>query len=64
MSNIKVKIIYSLQIHIALQAQGFQYMTEMKNPKNPHFNCWVYEETDEFLRAFDALLRKETSDGR
>ena len=41
MSNTKYKIIYSLQIHIALQAQGFAHETEMKNPKNPRFNCWV-----------------------
>lgn len=59
MSNIKYKIIYSLKIHIALQAQGFKYETEMKNPSNPRFNCWVYEETPELLKAFDALLVKE-----
>lgn len=59
MSNIKYKIIYSLKIHIALQAQGFSAQTEMKNPNNPRFNCWVYEETPELLEAFDALLIKE-----
>lgn len=59
MSNIKYKIIYSLKIHIALQAQGFKSEMEMKNPSNPRFNCWVYEETPELLKAFDALLTKE-----
>lgn len=59
MSNIKYKIIYSLKIHIALQAQGFKSEVEMKNPSNPRFNCWVYEETPELLKAFDALLTKE-----
>ena len=59
MSNIKYKIIYSLKIHIALQAQGFKSEMEMKNPSNPRFNCWVYEETPELLKAFDALLVKE-----
>ena len=59
MSNIKYKIIYSLKIHIALQAQGFKSEIEMKNPSNPRFNCWVYEETPELLKAFDALLVKE-----
>lgn len=59
MSNIKYKIIYSLKIHIALQAQGFKSEMEMKNPSNPRFNCWVYEETPELLKAFDALLIKE-----
>ena len=56
MSNPKVKIIYSLKMHIALQDQGFVYLTEMKNPNNPRFNCWVYAETPEFSKAFDALL--------
>jgi hypothetical protein len=37
---------------------GFTYITEMKNPKNPQFNCWVYEETDELLKAFDNLVKE------
>jgi hypothetical protein len=28
----------------------------MKNPNNPRFNCWVYEETPQLLKAFDALI--------
>ena len=59
MSNIKYKIIYSLKIHIALQAQGFKSETEMKNPSNPRFNCWVDKEAPELLKAVDALLTKE-----
>lgn len=58
MSNMNVKIIYSLRIHIALQKQGFQYITEMRNPQNPNFNCWVYAETPELLASFDALVRE------
>lgn len=57
MSN--VKIIYSLRIHMALQRQGFVYLTEMKNPQNQRFNCWVYEKTPELLKAFDALVGGE-----
>ena len=57
MPNSNVKIVYSLRIHIALQQQGFSFMTEMKNPKNPHFNCWVYAATPDLLAAFDAALR-------
>lgn len=57
MSNAKYKIIYSLQLHIALQALGFAHETEMKNPKNPRFNCWVYAETPELLKAFDSLVK-------
>ena len=56
MSNQNTKIVYSLKLHIALQSQGFVYLTEMKNPNNPWLNCWVYAATPEFLSAFDALL--------
>ena len=59
MSNQELKIVYSLKMHIALQQQGFQYLTEMKNPNNPRFNCWVYEATPQFQVAFDALLEGE-----
>lgn len=55
-SNVKVKVVYSLRIHIALQQQGFNCLVEMKNQNNPHLNCWAYEATPEFLAAFDALV--------
>jgi hypothetical protein len=28
----------------------------MRNPKNPHLNCWVYELTDELQHTLDELL--------
>ena len=56
MSNFK--IIYSLRIQVALLAQGFQHVAEMRNPQNQKFNCWVYEETPELLEAFDKLIRE------
>ena len=58
MPNSNVKIVYSLRIHIALQQQGFSFMTEMKNPKNPHLNCWVYAASPDFLAALEALMRE------
>ena len=63
MSNQKLKIIYSLRIHLALQQQGFVYLTEMKNPQNMRFNCWVYEATPELLAAFYALLKEDQNNG-
>ena len=63
MSNQNVKIIYSLKIHIELQKQGFIYLTEMKNPNNQRFNCWVYAATPELLSAFDALVREGACNG-
>lgn len=56
MPNTKYKVIYSLRIHLGLQAAGFKCLTEMKNPQNQRLNCWVYEETKELLRAFDGLV--------
>ena len=56
MPNQKVKIVYSLRIHVALQQQGFTHITEMKNPQNPHLNCWVYAVTPDFTATFEALM--------
>ena len=58
MPSTKTKIVYSLRLHIALQQQGFAHITEMKNPQNPHLNCWVYEATPRFTAAFQALMRE------
>ena len=56
MSNTNFKIVYSLRMHLLLQQQGFVYLTEMKNPKNPNFMCWVYERTPQFQDAFDKIV--------
>ena len=50
------KIIYALRVHVELQKRGFNYITEMRNPKNPHLNCWVYELTDELRNALNEIL--------
>ena len=61
MTNSNYKVIYTLALHIELQKQGFKYITEMKNPRNHHYNCWVYEITPEFEEAFSKLVNKEAS---
>ena len=58
MSKQNFKIIYSLRTHLKLQEMGFKYLTEMKNPQNMRFNCWVYEATPQLLEAFDNILRE------
>ena len=58
MSNVNVKVIYSLRIHMALQRQGFVYEVEMRNPANPQFNCWVYKITPELSKALDKLMEE------
>ena len=62
MSKQNFKIIYSLRIHLKLQEMGFKYLTEMKNPQNMRFNCWVYEATPQLLRAFDNILTSGKED--
>jgi hypothetical protein len=57
MSNQNVKIVYSLRVHIELQRRGFTFLTEMKNPNNPRYNCWVYAATPDLLAAFDDALK-------
>lgn len=52
----KTKVIYALRVHIELQKRGFVYLTEMRNPQNPHLNCWVYEATPEFMEAVDKII--------
>ncbi len=58
MPNTKTKIVYSLRFHVALQQLGFVHITEMKNPQNPHLNCWVYAATPDFVAAFEALMKE------
>lgn len=62
MSKQNFKIIYSLRIHLKLQEMGFKYLTEMKNPQNMRFNCWVYEATPQLLEAFDNILTSGKED--
>lgn len=56
MLNSNVKVIYSLRIHVALQQMGINHLTEMKNPKNPSLNCWVYNNNEELKKALDLLM--------
>lgn len=63
-SNSKFQIVYSLKIHIALQSLGFNYETEMRNPKHPRLNCWVYQNTPEFQLAFKQLIGEVAANGQ
>ena len=56
MPNTKIKIIYSLRVHLELQRRGFNYETEMKNPQKQQFNCWVYRLTPELSKALSEIL--------
>lgn len=52
----RLKVIYTLRLHVELQKLGFNCVTEMKNPKKPNYNCWVYEVTPEFIEAFSKIV--------
>jgi hypothetical protein len=42
------KIIYSIKVMKALVQKGFIPVATIPNPKDSKFNCWVFEETEEF----------------
>lgn len=50
------KIIYSLQIHIALRMAGFEPVFEMPNPRKPQYTCWIYENSPELEEVFDRCI--------
>jgi hypothetical protein len=52
----KYKMIYSLKVRNLLAVMGFMYEQEVSNPQKEGFKCWLYEETPEFLEAFDRIL--------
>lgn len=53
--NERTKIIYTLDLRLALLKRGFEPVFEIPNPKKPEFMAWVYERTPEFDAAFYEL---------
>ena len=51
----RTKIIYTLNLRLALLKRGFEPVFEIPNPKKPEYRAWVYERTPEFNAAFDEL---------
>ncbi len=50
------KIIYSIKVMKALVQKGFIPIATIPNPKNSKFNCWVFEETEQFQQALDDVM--------
>ena len=48
----KEKIVYTRWLALELRRQGFPIVRVEINPNKPQFDCWVFEETPEFLVAF------------
>ena len=53
------QIIYSRRIMKELLKQGFCPLEMLPNPEYPDFKCWIYEDTDEFHKAFEELTGKK-----
>lgn len=54
----KEKIIYSNWLAGELRKQGFRILRTEPNLRYPQFDCWVFEETEEFIKAFGILSQK------
>jgi hypothetical protein len=50
------KIIYSLHIMNELVEMGNIPIGIMPNPKNPKYNCWIFEVTDKFKEDLNVVL--------
>lgn len=46
------KIIYSKWLAYELRKLGFPILRTEINPNNPQYDCWVFNYTEEFEKAF------------
>ena len=54
----KEKVIYTKWLAYELRKQGFPIVRVEVNPNKPQFDCWVFEETPEFIKVFTKLISK------
>lgn len=55
MDEKKFQIIYSLRVMKGLVSKGLFPVQTMPNPINSKFNCWVFEDTENFRRELSAF---------
>ena len=48
------KIVYKMSLAMKLIKMGFTPITTMPNPNNNKFICWIFENTEEFRKAFNS----------
>ena len=53
---LKYKTIFSLRIRLALRNAGFEPIMETPNPYKPELKCWMYEETEDFIKTLNMIL--------
>ena len=51
----KFQIIYSLRVMKQLVEWGFFPVKTMPNPVDTKYNCWIFEDTDEFRQRLSTL---------
>ena len=56
---LKYKTIFSLRERLRLRSMGFEPVMESPNPYKPQLKCWMYEETEELVKALDIILGGE-----
>ena len=56
---LKYKTIFSLRVRLRLRSMGFEPVMESPNPYKPQLKCWMYEETEELIKALDVILGGE-----
>ena len=52
------KIIYTKKIAYDLRKLGCKIIRVEPNPNKPQFDCYVFEETDDFIKAFLEIANK------
>lgn len=57
------EIIYSFRVMEQLMRMGYVPLMTLPNPKNPKFNCWVFEWNEEFQKDLEKILRGGSSNG-
>lgn len=54
----KQEIIYSLKVMEQLVRLGYVPVATLPNPKNIKYNCWVFEQTEEFQKDLSMVLKE------
>ena len=54
----KKEIVYSLKVMEQLVKLGHIPIATIPNPKNTKFNCWVFEQTEEFQKDLSVVLKE------
>ncbi len=54
----KYYVIYTRWLATSLRNQGFPIIKVKANPNKPEFDCYFFEETDDFKQALNKLTKK------